>query len=90
MNKLAESKTCGAKLRNKEEYCRNKAIMVNGRCRNHGGLTPKGIASPNYKHGRYSRHLPNHLRDQYYETHNDPEITKLKHLVRRLRRSPTN
>lgn len=78
MNKLTESKTCGAKLRNKDAYCRNKAILVNGRCRNHGGLTPKGIASPHYKHGRYSRHLPTHLRDRYHETLNDPEITALR------------
>lgn len=45
MNNLADSKTCGAKLRNKEAYCRNKAILMNGRCRNHGGITPKGIVS---------------------------------------------
>ncbi|MBL8179983.1 MAG: hypothetical protein JNL64_00045 [Blastocatellia bacterium] len=78
MNKLTESKTCGAKLRKKDAYCRNKAILVNGRCRNHGGLTPKGIASPHYKHGRYSRHLPTHVRDRYYESLNDPELTALR------------
>lgn len=78
MNKLTESKTCGAKLRNKAAYCRNKAILVNGRCRNHGGLTPKGISSPHYKHGRYSRHLPTLVRDRYYESLNDPELTALR------------
>lgn len=78
MNNPAESKMCGAKLRNKAAFCRNRAILLNGRCRNHGGLTPKGIASPNYKHGRYSKHLPNHLRDRYYESLNDPELTALR------------
>lgn len=78
MNKPGEPKYCGAKLRNKTAFCRNRAILLNGRCRNHGGLTPKGIASPNYKHGRYSKHLPNHLRDRYNESFNDPELTALR------------
>jgi hypothetical protein len=30
--------------------------MDNGRCRIHGGLTPKGVASPHYVHGRRSRY----------------------------------
>ena len=31
--------------------------MANGRCRMHGGKSPVGIASPSFKHGRYSRAL---------------------------------
>jgi hypothetical protein len=30
--------------------------MRNGRCRLHGGMTPAAIASPHFKHGRYSKH----------------------------------
>lgn len=78
MNSPDEGNTCGAKLRNRNAYCRNRAVMTNGKCRNHGGLTPKGIASPNYKHGRYSKHPPNHLRDRYNESLNDPELTALR------------
>ena len=44
---------CGAKLRGKDKTCQ-KSPMANGRCRLHGGLTPSGIESPNYKHGRYA------------------------------------
>lgn len=31
--------------------------MANGRCRMHGGLSLRGLASPRYKHGRYSKDL---------------------------------
>lgn len=29
--------------------------MRNGRCRMHGGRSLRGEASPNYRHGRYTR-----------------------------------
>src|ERR1035437_122809 len=31
--------------------------MPNGRCRLHGGKSLGGIASPRFKHGRYSKHV---------------------------------
>lgn len=46
-------KICGAKLRGKDKICQ-KPPMANGRCRLHGGATPSGPASPNFKHGRYA------------------------------------
>lgn len=39
---------CGAKLRNKDSYCQ-KHGMANGRCRLHGGLSPKGSDHWNYQ-----------------------------------------
>lgn len=39
---------CGAKLRNKETRCQ-KHGMANGRCRLHGGLSPKGSDHWNYQ-----------------------------------------
>ena len=39
---------CGAKLRNKDSYCQ-KHGMANGRCRLHGGLSPKGTDHYNYQ-----------------------------------------
>lgn len=44
---------CGAKLRGKDKICQ-KAPMANGRCMLHGGKTPSGPDSANYKHGRYA------------------------------------
>jgi hypothetical protein len=48
-----KKKVCGAKLRGKKKTCQ-RSPMANGRCRLHGGGTPKGEASANFKHGRYS------------------------------------
>jgi len=47
---------CGANKRNGEPCTAN--AMANGRCRMHGGKSLGGIASPNLKHGRYSKYMP--------------------------------
>ena len=38
--------------------CRQPGMLPSGRCRMHGGRTPRGLASPLTKTGRYSRDLP--------------------------------
>ena len=66
---------CGAKRRNGQP-CK-AAAMPNGRCRCHGGLTPCGIASPHFKHGRRSRYLkdiPPALKAGYKASLRDPEL----------------
>lgn len=42
---------CGAKLRGSVAHCR-KHGMLNGRCRLHGGLSPKGRDHWNFLHGK--------------------------------------
>ena len=66
---------CGAKTRSGEP-CK-KWAMPNGRCRLHGGLQPNGLASPNFKDGRYSKYLPARLAGKYLEAQNDPELLNL-------------
>lgn len=44
---------CGAKLRNKSEYCDRYPMIGKTRCKQHGGATPVRII-----HGRYSRIAP--------------------------------
>ena len=39
---------CGARLRGRDAYCQ-KYGMLNGRCRLHGGLSPKGSDHWNYR-----------------------------------------
>src|SRR5215216_1127613 len=39
--------------------------MKNGRCRMHGGLTPRGTDLPQFEHGRYSKSLPDRLVERY-------------------------
>ena len=51
--------------------------MPNGRCRLHGGLTPSGMASPHFRHGRYSKYLPAQLASQYKEAQNDEHLLEL-------------
>lgn len=46
-------------------------------CGLHGGLTPRGLASPHWKHGRYSRDLPSRLAARYIEARDDPDALDL-------------
>ena len=52
--------------------------MPNGKCRMHGGKVPAGIASPQFKHGRYSKYLPARLVGKYEEAAADPELLALR------------
>jgi len=44
---------CGAKTRS-GDHCQ-KYGMLNGRCRLHGGLSPKGMEHWNFQHGQCSK-----------------------------------
>jgi hypothetical protein len=52
---------CAAQLRNsalrygKVRYCQRMPVPGKQRCRLHGGLTPRGIASPHFKTGEHVR-----------------------------------
>lgn len=50
---------CGARRRN-GELCQ-RSPMQNGRCYLHGGATPSGEQSANFKHGRYSEYFQGRL-----------------------------
>ena len=72
------TKTCGAQLRGKPgRFCRVTQVMPNGRCRLHGGATPRGIGSANLKDGRYSKDLPAKLLKTYNRARNDVELLNL-------------
>lgn len=73
---------CGARTRKRDEHgnpipCRNAPVEGRTRCRMHGGTQPVGIASPNYKHGRYSEAMPRRLNDTYERVRTDPDILNL-------------
>ena len=44
----------------------------------HGGKTPSGIASPQFKTGRYSKYLPGRLLERYCEADQDAELFNLR------------
>ncbi len=74
---------CGAKLRgsdNKGKYCA-KDPMTNGRCRLHGGPTPRGVQSVNFKHGRFSRYFKGEMREKYAESKSDERLLDLTEIV---------
>lgn len=50
-------------------------------CREHGGATPKGIASPHFKTGRHSKYMPVGLLDTYNELVSDQEKLALDHEI---------
>lgn len=52
--------------------------MGNGRCRKHRGKAATGPASGNFKHGRYSQHLPPALQARYDAAEADPDLISLR------------
>jgi hypothetical protein len=68
---------CGAKTRSGQP-CRTPP-MANGRCRLHGGATPRGLASPQFKHGKYSQDLQGlSLAEMYREAREDDELADVR------------
>lgn len=76
LRKYYNEEICGA-LTNKKKMCQKKP-MENGRCRNHGGASPKGLDHPRTKHGGYSKYLPDALKDKYKEATTNEELLSLK------------
>jgi hypothetical protein len=67
---------CGA-LTRRGTACSQPA-MRNGRCRMHGGKTPRGVESPHFSHGRYSKAIPDRLSARYEEAVADAERHDLR------------
>lgn len=69
---------CGAKCKATQEQCRRAAITGKRVCYVHGGMTPNGLACPQTKHGRYSKHLPTRLNARYKQALADPELISVR------------
>jgi len=69
---------CAAKSKQSGQQCRNLAVAGKRVCAIHGGKTPCGIASPHFKHGRYSKYLPTGLLPRYEEACNDRDSLMLR------------
>lgn len=66
-----------AKTKSNKEPCLRMDRMQNGRCEKHGGRAAAGIASPNFKHGKF-RGVPEKILPTYDEVRNDPELLHLR------------
>jgi hypothetical protein len=54
---FSDAKQCNAKAKSTGEQCRLPAITGGSKCRLHGGKSLKGVDSPVYKTGRYSKYV---------------------------------
>lgn len=70
---LLECPECG-----EDRHCANKVATEGKACRYHGGASPSGLASPNFKHGRYSKVLPANLVGKYHEALEDTELVAMR------------
>ena len=73
------SQICGARRRGTDEPCQSTGVYSNGRCYHHGGPSPKGIASPSYKHGARSKYaVPERLKERYVAAEQDPRLMEMR------------
>ena len=67
------TRVCGAKNR-QGQPCQKPPMKGRSRCDRHGGKSLAGAASPSFKHGRYSKHLPSNLGDNFAAALSDPAL----------------
>lgn len=72
---------CGAQRSKGRGRCTVPVVMHNGRCRSHGGATPFGAQSKNFKTGRWSKYIPDALRAKYQTAQTDTELLDLSHEI---------
>lgn len=70
---------CGGKRVNQWLPCKQRP-GDNGRCKSHGRDARSGAEHPNFKHGRYSKYLPDDLRSIYESLDVDELMTLLDHV----------
>ena len=56
---------CDATSKTTGDRCKQPVKRGSTKCHYHGGATPSGIASPHFKTGRHSKHLPTRLLGEY-------------------------
>jgi hypothetical protein len=69
---------CTAHSQRTHEPCRQPAVPGRTVCAYHGGKSPRGLASPHWKSGRYSRALPHALTAAYERVCSGPELLGLR------------
>ncbi len=72
-DKTAARAECGAKTRSGTP-CKSRPLVGRNRCKLHGGASPRGAASPHFKHGLYTKVLPANLKANFDKLVNDPQL----------------
>lgn len=73
MSSPTPDRQCAHTSKRTGERCGAWAMKGTRSCYHHGGTSKKGIASPNWKTGRYSRHMPGSYIESYEASLKDPE-----------------
>lgn len=60
------------------EQCRAWAINGTTKCARHGGKSLKGIAHPNFKHGKFVKYIPPRLRERFDESMKDQDLLEMR------------
>lgn len=68
---------CGAKNKRGGICKTSVGLGDNGRCRMHGGTRTGGPLHHRFKHGRYSKFLPDNIREKYEEAISDEKLNQL-------------
>lgn len=72
------TRQCTATSKRSGKRCRKPAMRGRSVCMSHGGKTPRGVDSPHFQHGRYSRSIPDQLLETYEHARQDPRLLSLR------------
>lgn len=79
---FSDATKCNATAKSTGQRCQRVAVTGSTKCQVHGGVTPKGEASANFKHGKFSDYLPQRLLKIYDDVQADEETNILNRNVR--------
>lgn len=80
-HRFAGSARCTAWSTRNGRQCLGMPVKGKDKCYQHGGATPGGIASANWKHGRTSKYLPARMQDTYNASMHDKELLSLRNEI---------
>ncbi len=69
---------CSATSKQSGQRCRRAVTPGRSVCYYHGGRSPRGIASPNLRHGMYAQDIPTRLSKRYKQALADPELLSVR------------
>lgn len=69
---------CTAKSKRSGQQCQKDAMQGRNVCSMHGGKSLRGVAASNFRHGRYSKALPERLAATYDASMNDPRLCDMR------------
>lgn len=69
---------CGSKLKGRERYCQKWPLTGRERCEMHNGGAARGALASGFKHGGYSKYMPERIRERFEVAQTDPELLSVR------------